>query len=92
MIETGPAAVATAIIPLVDMSAANGATTVVPGSHRRPDLQRLSGSLETHDDEVVLAAPAGSAIVFTGHLLHAGRPNRSDAPRPVLQVLWRRGN
>lgn len=86
----GAATVATAIVPLVDVDAGNGGTVVLPGSHLRLDLQRKSGTLESHPDEVALVGPAGCAFVFSGHLLHAGGLNRSEAPRPVLQILWRR--
>lgn len=89
-LSPGEAAVATAIIALVDMDASNGATVVLPGSHDRPDLQRRGGSLASHPDEVTLAGPAGTAFVFSGHLLHAGGHNSSPHQRPVLQVLWRR--
>ena len=86
----GPCQVATAVVALTEFTATNGATRVVPGSHRRIDLQRRSGSLSSHPDEVVLRCEAGDALVFSGHLLHSGTPNRSDAERPALQITWRR--
>lgn len=84
-----PATVVTAIVALVDFTDSNGATRVVPGSHLRPDLQRLAGGLDAHPDEIILTGPAGTAFVFSGHLLHSGTMNRSSAPRPCLQVVWR---
>lgn len=89
-LDDGPDRCATAIITLCDFTADNGATRVIDGSHRRPDLQRRSGSLDDHPDAHPLTAPAGTAFVFTGHLLHAGWQNQSDAPRPALQITWRR--
>ncbi len=89
-LDDGAPAVATAIVALVDFDGTNGATRVVPGSHRRVDLQRRSGSLEHHADEVSLVGPAGTAFVFTGHLLHSGTENRSGDERPALQLTWRR--
>ena len=80
----------TAVVALCDFTPDNGATSVIPGSHRRPDLQRRSGSLEYHPDELVLTGPAGTAFVFCGHLLHRGTRNRSTASRPALQVSWGR--
>lgn len=88
-LDDGPSRCATSIVALVDFTTENGATRVVPGSHRRPDLQRSSGSLEHHPDETVLTGRAGSAFVFTGHLLHGGGANRSDDPRPALQISFR---
>ncbi|MEO1055433.1 MAG: phytanoyl-CoA dioxygenase family protein [Actinomycetota bacterium] len=89
-LDDGPARVATAIVALVDFTETNGATRVVPGSHRRPDLQRQSGSLASHPDEIALTGPAGTAFVFNGHLLHSGTENRSNADRDALQLTWRR--
>ena len=89
-LKPGPATVATAIIALVDFEPGNGATRVVPGSHQRPDLQRIGGSLDEHRDEIVLTGLAGTAFVFDGHLLHSGRRNDSKHGRPALQVLWHR--
>lgn len=87
----GPTAVVTAIVALTDFTPRNGATRLVPGSHERPDLQRGSGQLADHADAVTVTVPAGSAIVFNGHLLHSGTLNDSDAERPALQLVWRAG-
>ena len=84
-----PARVATAIVALCDLDAGNGPTRVVPGSHRRPDLQRNPAALDPHPDEIRLTGPAGTAFVFSGHLLHSGTRNDGDAPRPALQLVWR---
>ncbi|MGI9599470.1 MAG: phytanoyl-CoA dioxygenase family protein [Acidimicrobiales bacterium] len=81
--------VATAIIPLVDFTGENGSTRLIPGSNRRPDLQRQSGTLVSHPDEVRLIGPAGSGFVFCGHVLHSGTENRSTRPRPALQFVFR---
>ncbi len=89
-LDAGRATVATAIITLTEFSATNGATRVIPGSHHRVDLQRTSGSLENHPEEIRLTGPAGTAFVFSGHLLHSGTANESDDERPALQVVWRR--
>lgn len=80
----------TAIVPLVDFTTENGATRLVPGSHRRPDLQRLSGNLDNHPDEILLTGRAGGMFLFSRHVLHSGTKNRSTAPRPALQISWSR--
>ena len=80
---------ATMIVPLIEFTETNGATRVVPGSHRRPDLQRESGRLEQLDNEQLLLGPPGIGFVFSGHLLHSGTTNNSTASRPALQVTWR---
>lgn len=89
MLDAGPATVATAIVALTDFTVANGATRIVPGSHRRPDLQRLSGSLDTHPDQIVLTGSSGTAFVFSGHVLHSGTTNQSTEQRPALHLVWR---
>ena len=85
----GPWRTVTAILALCDFTTDNGATGVVSGSHRRPDLQRHSGSLGRHPDEILLTGSAGTAFVFCGHLLHRGTRNRTALPRPALQASWR---
>lgn len=80
-----------AIIALCEFRSDNGATGFIPGSHRRPDLQRLSGQLDGHPDEVVALGPPGTAFAFSGHVLHRCRKNRSASPRPAIQVVWRVG-
>jgi ectoine hydroxylase-related dioxygenase (phytanoyl-CoA dioxygenase family) len=59
-----------------DFTEANGATRVVPGSHKR------SGAAYDPDQPTAaLEMPAGSVIFYTGTLLHRGGANRTDRPR-----------
>jgi len=88
MLSPGPTRVVIAIIALTDFTSTNGATRVVPGSHQRPDLQRRSGNLEHHPGEILLEGKAGTAFVFSGHLLHSGTTNRSNHARPALQLTF----
>lgn len=85
-----PAEVVTAIVSLCDFTEHNGATRLIPGSHLRPDLQRLAGQLGEHTDARTLTGVAGTAFVFDGHVLHSGTNNASEHERPALQILWRR--
>jgi ectoine hydroxylase-related dioxygenase (phytanoyl-CoA dioxygenase family) len=68
---------------LCDFSDANGATRLIPGSHRwdadrRPD-----------EREVVQASmPAGSLLVYLGGLVHGGGGNTTDVPRPGLLLEY----
>ncbi|MEO8075794.1 MAG: phytanoyl-CoA dioxygenase family protein, partial [Acidobacteriota bacterium] len=75
---------------LDDFTPENGATRMVPGSHRwgtRPQDQ-LDDSLDTHPDEVLLTGPAGSIAVMNAHLWHGGTANRSAAPRLALHAFY----
>ena len=64
------------IIALEDFTAANGATRVVPGSHRW-DRER-----QPEPEEIAVAEmPAGSAIVYLGSTIHGGGPNSTESTR-----------
>ena len=67
------------VIALVDFTADNGATRVVPGSHRW-EWERTP---EAHEFAVA-AMPAGSAVIYLGSTLHGGGPNTTTNQ-------WRRG-
>ncbi|HEV7679581.1 MAG TPA: phytanoyl-CoA dioxygenase family protein [Candidatus Dormibacteraeota bacterium] len=58
-------------------TAGNGATEVIPGSHR------WGSELPDGDDarRVLVTMPAGSVVVFSGTLWHRGGANRSDSRR-----------
>jgi ectoine hydroxylase-related dioxygenase (phytanoyl-CoA dioxygenase family) len=83
-----PWALLTALWLLDDFSADNGATRLVPGSHLRPGPvpKGFTDPAARHPDQLVVQAPAGSLLLFNGHLWHAGTANASGARRRVLQV------
>ena len=74
------------VIAFVDFTRQNGATRVVPGSHRWPD-RLLSpaeqiGQPQPAPEQVAYAEmPAGSAVVYTGGTIHGGGSNATDVPR-----------
>lgn len=55
----------------------NGATVILPGSHRWPDGRTPTDA----DHRVGAVMPAGSCVLFVGTLWHGGGANRSAAPR-----------
>lgn len=83
------ATVVTAIVALVEFTTDNGATRLVPGSHLTNEpAERYKGRGHS-PDEITLTGPAGTAFVFSGHVLHSGTENRSQVARPALQIIWR---
>ncbi|WP_371319989.1 phytanoyl-CoA dioxygenase family protein [Pseudomonas gingeri] len=54
----------------------NGATVVVPGSHKWPE-----GRTPNPEELVPCEMPAGSAVLFLGTLWHGGGANTSAGPR-----------
>ncbi|MFZ1989970.1 MAG: phytanoyl-CoA dioxygenase family protein [Alphaproteobacteria bacterium] len=83
----------TALWMLDDFTLENGATRVVPGSHRitRPLAKDLAQPLAKHQGERVVIGRAGSVLMFNGYLWHSGRRNDSNAPRRAVQMAMRRG-
>jgi ectoine hydroxylase-related dioxygenase (phytanoyl-CoA dioxygenase family) len=72
------------VIALVDFTADNGATRVVPGSHQWP-LDRIP----TDDELVPAEMSAGSAVVYLGSALHAGGANvTTDICRRGMHVSY----
>jgi ectoine hydroxylase-related dioxygenase (phytanoyl-CoA dioxygenase family) len=59
-----------------DFTADNGATRVVPGSHRW-----ASGDYDADLPTVTVEMPAGSVIFYPGTVLHGGGANRTDRAR-----------
>ncbi|MFC4776242.1 phytanoyl-CoA dioxygenase family protein [Paenibacillus sp. GCM10023252] len=68
----------------------NGATRVVPGTHRLAGSPSdyLDDPAAPHPDEVLIVAPAGSVGVFNSHLWHGGTLNRTTHPRRALHSYY----
>jgi ectoine hydroxylase-related dioxygenase (phytanoyl-CoA dioxygenase family) len=83
----------TALWMLDDFTPENGATRVVPGSHRitRPLSKGLAQPLARHPDEKIIVGRSGSVLMFNGYLWHSGRRNDSEGPRRAVQMGLRRG-
>jgi ectoine hydroxylase-related dioxygenase (phytanoyl-CoA dioxygenase family) len=62
--------------PLEDFTEANGATRIVPGSHRWVD-ERPGPDTPT----VAIDLPAGAALVYLGSVWHGGGANHTDRAR-----------
>jgi ectoine hydroxylase-related dioxygenase (phytanoyl-CoA dioxygenase family) len=69
-----------------DFTLENGATRVVPGSHRAADRERYSEA-----DTVGAEMRSGSVVLYTGSLYHGGGANRSDSVRIGMNVDYNLG-
>jgi ectoine hydroxylase-related dioxygenase (phytanoyl-CoA dioxygenase family) len=75
---------------LDDFTAENGATRMIPGSHKwgtRPQ-DVLTDVMAPHPDEVLLIAKAGRIAVMNAHLWHGGTANRSASPRLAMHAFY----
>lgn len=75
---------------LDDFTPDNGATRMVPGSHRwgtRPQ-DVLDDTMRPHPDEILLTGTAGTIAVMNSHLWHGGTANRTSAPRLAMHGFY----
>ena len=70
----GPEATLSTMIAMTDFTLKNGATRVVPGSHKWADFAR-----EANDEDTVQAVmPARSILLYSGKTIHGAGTNHSD--------------
>ena len=69
---------------LTDFTEANGATRIVPGSHRA-DASPVFGR---RYDSIAAEMPRGSVLVWHGSLWHGGGANRTDARRVGIAMNY----
>ena len=79
-----PAISVSTIWAIDDFTIENGATQVIPGSHR------WGSEVPAEDDQriVDVVMPAGSVVVFLGTLWHRGGANRSRASRLAISPQY----
>ncbi len=77
---------------LDDFTELNGATRIVPGSQRSGKVPRdvMPDPTKSHDDEILLTAPAGTVVIFNSHTWHGGTLNRTDKPRRAMHSYFTR--
>lgn len=83
-------------VPLVDMSPRNGSTEIWPGTHQdttvalASDIKVPAAALESWRERTPPIQPtvsAGSVLIRDIRLWHAGMPNRSETPRPMIAMI-----
>ncbi len=79
---------------LDDFTAENGATRVVPGSHRsgKAAHEVMDDPAATHPEEILLIAPAGTVVIFNSHVWHGGTRNTTTdlfRPEPLSSAVDR---
>jgi len=68
---------------MTDFTEANGATRVVPGSHREEDHRRYGP-----DDTEPAEMTKGSVVFYLGSVYHGGGPNRTDQVRMGANITY----
>ena len=72
---TSPVCQVSCMFALSEFTAENGATRVVPGSHKWSDFSR-----EATEDEITQAVmPLGSGMIYTGKVLHSAGANKTKS-------------
>jgi len=70
-----------------DFGPGNGATRLIPGSHR-PAQSEPPPNADDESRSVQLAGAAGDILVFDADLLHAGSVNRTGARRRSILITY----
>jgi len=88
--ENEPFHVVNSLWMLDDFTPDNGATRVVPGTHllNGGPSDYMDNSEESHPDQVLALAPAGSIVIFNSHLWHGGTQNCSSNTRRALHSYY----
>ena len=83
------------ILCLDPMSAENGATAFVPGSHKvsdeeakRPHWGEVDKNSIPDEEKFVVDCPAGAGVFFNTKILHAAGHNRSERTRHAILSEW----
>ena len=93
---TPPYALVVNVLP-VDVSPLNGSTEIWPGTHRDTSINYQSGDIKVSEEKLAerrkvspgfqYTARAGSVVIRDMRLWHAGMPNMSDTPRPMIAMI-----
>lgn len=75
---------------LDDFTAFNGATRIVPKTHKLDILpdDAMADPTEKHPDEIRILAPAGSVFIFNSHVWHGGTTNHTNQDRKSIHSYF----
>lgn len=84
------AAVCNSVWLLDDFTRENGATRLVPGSHRwgLDPRKSLADPRAPHPEEILIVAPAGTVVVYNAHVWHGGTANSTSMHRRALHSFY----
>lgn len=88
--ENEPYHVCNSLWVLDDFEEDNGATRVVPGSHKLSGhiKDHVKDTAADHPEQQLLIAPAGTVAVFNSHVWHGGTKNRTNKLRRVYHCYY----
>jgi ectoine hydroxylase-related dioxygenase (phytanoyl-CoA dioxygenase family) len=70
---------------LTDFTEENGATRLIPGTHKAAENPELG---RTYEGSIAAAMPKGSILVFNGSIWHGGGENRTQARRVGIAMNY----
>jgi ectoine hydroxylase-related dioxygenase (phytanoyl-CoA dioxygenase family) len=73
-----------------DFTPTNGATRVVPGTHKLnvlPD-EAMKDTMQKHPEEILIQGVAGSVFIFNSHVWHGGTTNFTDRDRRSIHSYF----
>ncbi len=80
--------VCTCMVAIDDFTLENGATRLLPGSHKTAGAPDYGTDYRKVDGMIAAEMRPGSVVAFNGALLHQDADNKSDAPRLGLEVSY----
>lgn len=75
---------------LDDFTGQNGATRIVPGTHKSGILpnEGMEDTSASHPNEIKILGPAGSVFIFNSHVWHGGTTNYSSKDRRSIHSYF----
>jgi len=78
-------------VAIVDTAIENGATELIPGTHKRFYKYTQFVLQQRHRDGVRVPINRGDVLIRSSNVWHRGMTNRTSVPRPMLAMTWEDG-